>query len=69
MSELTYGDIITFFEHQFSGLKVDDIRPNGPNTIFVWIKDSPYHLIATYRPETKTFMAITTTQGWGDKND
>jgi len=63
--ELTYGDIIRIFKEQFPGMDMDDVRPNGPNEIFVWIKNSKHNLIATYLPNTDTFMVKTTTDMWG----
>lgn len=64
-TELTFGDIMVAFHIQFPGLKVDDIRPNGMNQIYVWIKNSPTNIIATYIPEEDTFKVESTRKEWG----
>lgn len=62
--ELTFGNIIHIFYEQFPGLDVNDMQPNGPNQLYIWLKKSPINLIATYRPDTDTFIMETTHDGW-----
>jgi hypothetical protein len=62
--ELTYGNLMTIFGKQFPGLEVDDIRPNGRYELYVWIKNSPTNLIATYYPKEKIFRVKATYEDW-----
>jgi hypothetical protein len=63
--EITYGQIMRSFAEQFPGLKINDMRPNGPYQIYVWICDSPTNIIATFNPDSKTFIIVTTYKAWG----
>lgn len=60
----TYAMIERKLIQQLNGLKIDDLRPNGQNKIYVWVKDSEINLIATYKQESDTFEISTTRQSW-----
>lgn len=62
--ELTFGDIIRSFSEQFPGLDVNDMRPNGQNQLYIWLKKASVNLIVTYHPDTDTFSVETTRKEW-----
>lgn len=64
MNMLTFGEIIHAFYQQFPGLKINDLRPNGPDQLYIWVQDSPTNIIATYIPESQTFIVKTTKEEW-----
>ena len=61
---LTWGDIMRAFGEQFPGLITDNMRPNAPNQLYVWVRNSPTNIIATYHPGKRTFSIDTTYEGW-----
>ena len=61
---VTWSDIIRIFHEQFPGLQTEDMRPNAKNQLYIWIKNSPTNLIATYHPNKKTFSLDTTYEPW-----
>lgn len=60
---MTIGDVITRFKGQFSGLKIEDVRPYKDGLYF-WIADSQTNIIAKYNQETDTFSVFTTKENW-----
>jgi len=57
---LPFGMIIHKFFEQFPGLKINDIRPNDCNQIYVWLSNTRKNLIVTYNPSSDTFIVETT---------